>query len=231
MVPKLAHLVTLAYPGSEGSKRKRGVRRGVPGKTSYRIRPDEIGRDFFRTLCEKAGVPTTIAEYSLGHKIDSLEYNKFYNTEEGKTTVRQALEKVRPLVNVVSGKGTPAQAKESYFEEASRLLAVMKDKPLEEVREAMVLEALAMGKLAKRVVDETGKVRFLGATGKIVDIYALDRDTLFPVVLSVAQKLTTTPKKPKRKVVSAEEVQKWIDDGWSFRSSVNGHFALVERDE
>jgi hypothetical protein len=172
-----------------------------------------------------------LSSASLGQKIDPLEYNKFYNTEEGRNRVTHALEKIRPLVNVVSGKGTPAQAKESYFEEASRLLAVMKDKPLEEVREAMVLEALGMGKLAKRVVDETGKVRFLGATGKIVDIYALDRDTLFPVVLSVAQKLTTTPKKPKQKVVSAEEVQKWIDDGWSFRSSVNGHFALVERDE
>ena len=93
------------------------------------------------------------------------------------------------------------------------------------------MEALEIGKLAKAIKDEKGTVLYPGATGKIVDINTLDRETLFPVVLSVAQKLTTTPKKPKQKVIPAEEVQRWIDDGWTFRSSINGHYALVEREE
>ncbi len=134
----------------------------VPGKITYRIRPDEIGRDFFRTLCEKAEVPSSIAEYSLGHKMDALEYNKFYNTEEGRAKVQTSLEKVRPLVNVISGKGTPAQTRESYFDEASRQLAVAKGKSLEEVREILLLEALAMGKLAKAVKDEKGITHYSG---------------------------------------------------------------------
>src|SRR5436309_15248476 len=47
-----------------------GVEARELGRIIYRIRPAEIGRDFFRTLCEHAEVPTTIAEFSLGHKIE-----------------------------------------------------------------------------------------------------------------------------------------------------------------
>ncbi len=79
----------------------------VPGKIIYRIRPAEIGRDFFRTLCENAGVPESISEYLLGHKVDPLDYNKFHRTDEGKARIEEELQKVRPLLNVISGTGKP----------------------------------------------------------------------------------------------------------------------------
>jgi len=104
----------------------------------------------------------------------------------------------------------------------------VKDKSLEEVRAALVTEALAMGKLAKAITDEKGKTLYVwsgGQAGTLIDINSFDRDTLFPVVLSVAQKLTTTPKKPKQRVIDVDELQKYIDEGWSFRSSINGHSA------
>jgi len=43
--------------------------------------------------------------------------------------------------------------------------------------------------------------------------------------------LTTTPKKPKQQVIDVDQLQQFIDDGWSFRSSINGHSALVEKEE
>src|SRR5207249_1397776 len=47
---------------------KLGLEKREKGKIIYKFRPHEIGRDFFRTLCDNQGVPEKIAEYSLGHK-------------------------------------------------------------------------------------------------------------------------------------------------------------------
>src|SRR5438552_11317058 len=60
-----------------------GLEKKEKGKIIYKFRPHEIGRDFFRTLCENSGVSPAVAEYSLGHKIDQNEYNKFDRTPEG----------------------------------------------------------------------------------------------------------------------------------------------------
>jgi hypothetical protein len=87
---------------------KLGLEKREKGKIIYKFRPHEIGRDFFRTLCDNQGVPEKIAEYSLGHKIDPNEYNKFHRTPEGQKRIVDALSKLRPYLNVVTGKGTEA---------------------------------------------------------------------------------------------------------------------------
>ena len=99
------------------------------GKILYRIRPHELGRDFFRTLCENADVPSIVAEYCLGHKIDPLEYNKFQNTPEGQHRIEFALKQVRPFVNAVSGRGLKLLHAGSYFDQSSEMLAITKAIP------------------------------------------------------------------------------------------------------
>jgi hypothetical protein len=188
-------------------------------------------------------VPTTIAEFSLGHKIDKLEYNKFYRTDEGKARVEQHLGKVRPFVNVVSGQGGEEQGKESYFEEACRWMAIGKGKAVEEIQEAIVHEVFEkFPQLYTEKTRQLSKEHKIGGELKMADVMAqpklaypvfhkFTRDELFPAMLSVAQRLTTTHKKPQQKVIEVEAVQKYIDEGWTFRSSINGHFALMEKDE
>jgi len=86
-----------------------GLEKKEKGKIMYKFRVHEIGRDFFRTLCENEGVSTIVAEYSLGHGIDSNEYNKFHNTPEGKARIEKELSKVRHLLNVITQRGALAE--------------------------------------------------------------------------------------------------------------------------
>jgi site-specific recombinase XerD len=104
---------------------KSGIEAREKGRIVYRIRPHEIGRDFFRTLAENAEIPTTVAEFSIGHlkKIDPLEYNRFYRTPEGQARIENYLGRLRPLLNVVSGKGIEAEGPSTR--ECCRLAATL----------------------------------------------------------------------------------------------------------
>jgi len=82
-----------------------GVEPYEKGKVSFRVRPHEIGRDTFKTQCALARIPNDVSEYLLGHKIDKLEYNKFHKTPEGQQIILQSVEKLRPILNIVTGRG------------------------------------------------------------------------------------------------------------------------------
>jgi len=99
-----------------------GLESKEPGKLSYRIRPHELGRDFFRTLCEIHEVSPTIAEFSLGHKIDPLEYNRFHKTRDGRELIIRQLSRLRPILNLRTGKG---EEKVSGERECCRLAATL----------------------------------------------------------------------------------------------------------
>ena len=81
-------------------------------KVSYRIRAHELGRDYFKTRAQLAGVQDKISEYALGHKIDSLMYNKFHKTKEGQEAIQRELSKLRSVLNIRTGKSAPFSALE-----------------------------------------------------------------------------------------------------------------------
>ncbi len=84
-----------------------GVEPRSRSKVSYRIRPHELGRDYFRTQLSLAGVQNNVSEYLLGHKIDDLGYDKFHKTDEGKRLIQNEASKLRAILNINTGRGQP----------------------------------------------------------------------------------------------------------------------------
>jgi site-specific recombinase XerD len=205
------------------------------GKILYRIRPHELGRDFFRTLCENADVPATVAEYSLGHKIDPMEYNKFQNTPEGQSKIETTLSRLRPYVNAVSGKGEKLLHAGSYFDQTAETLAVTK--ALDQDRVERHLEYEAQKLQAYKVVEERVKKSMLYMAGVNTEkiepkeiCRAMTKEELFPAVVATARALSDpTPAKTEDKVIPEEELQSYLTKGWQFLSVVNTKHVVVRR--
>jgi integrase len=83
-----------------------GVDPSVEGKVSYRVRPHEVGRDTFKTQCALARIPDDVSEYLIGHEIDQYQYNRFHKTTDGQKIIVQEVSKLRPVLNIVTGRGT-----------------------------------------------------------------------------------------------------------------------------
>jgi site-specific recombinase XerD len=81
-------------------------------KLSYRLRPHEIGKDYFRTQLAIARVENDVAEYLSGHVVDANRYNKFHRTKEGQEITAKEAGKLRPLLNIRTGKTAPFSALE-----------------------------------------------------------------------------------------------------------------------
>jgi len=83
-----------------------GLSKKYRGKSKFR--PHEI-RDTARSLWGKArselGIDDRIADFFMGHKVDPLFYNKMTSDWDW---VKNQLEKIRPHINVLSGKPTIA---------------------------------------------------------------------------------------------------------------------------
>jgi len=198
------------------------------GKILYRIRPHELGRDFFRTLCENADVPSIVAEYSLGHKIDPLEYNKFHNTPEGQDKIEFALKQVRPFVNAVSGRGLKLLHAGSYFDQSSEMLAITKAIPQEQVEQHVEYEAQKLE--AYKKAEERIKKSRLYMAGPEGDEVRLEpkevcremtKEELFPAIVSTAHAPSEpTPAKTEDKMIDEEELQAYFNNVWQFLSSV-----------
>ncbi len=91
-------------------------------KVSYRIRPHEIGKDFFRTQLTLARVDGDVSEYLVGYKVDSNAYNKFHKTKEGQELIAKEAAKLRPLLNIRTGKGRADADKDARLIAAEELL-------------------------------------------------------------------------------------------------------------
>jgi hypothetical protein len=94
-------------------------------KLSYRIRPHEIGKDFFRTQLAIARVDNDVAEYLSGHVVDPNKYNKFHKTKEGQELIEKEASKLRPLVNIRTGKGQPQSEVEAELQAAERTVKLL----------------------------------------------------------------------------------------------------------
>jgi site-specific recombinase XerD len=94
-------------------------------KLSYRIRPHEIGKDFFRTQLAIARVDNDVAEYLSGHVVDANKYNKFHKTKEGQELIEKEASKLRPLVNIRTGKGQPQTEVEAELQAAERTVKLL----------------------------------------------------------------------------------------------------------
>jgi site-specific recombinase XerD len=91
-------------------------------KVSYRIRPHEIGKDFFRTQLAIARVDNDVAEYLSGHVVDENAYNKFHKTTEGQALIEKQAGKLRPLLNIRTGRGRAETDKDTRLIAAEELL-------------------------------------------------------------------------------------------------------------
>jgi hypothetical protein len=77
-----------------------------------RIRVHEIGRDCFITMFANHGIgpfdangKSLPAEFCTGHQIDDLKYNKAAWTPQGEANLREIFERLRPTMNLITGRG------------------------------------------------------------------------------------------------------------------------------
>ncbi len=61
----------------------------------------------------------------LGHKVDPLEYGKFHKTDEGKALIQKEASKLRPVLNIRTGKGRADTDKSSRLIAAEEVLKSM----------------------------------------------------------------------------------------------------------
>jgi site-specific recombinase XerD len=98
-------------------------------KVSYRIRPHELGRDYFVTQLALARVSEDVREYLVGHKIDPLAYNKFHRTKEGQDLIAKEASNLRPLLNIRTGRGQPQSQEDRDIELTAQFARKFLDRP------------------------------------------------------------------------------------------------------
>jgi len=209
------------------------------GKIIYRIRPAELGRDFFKTLCENNEVSDNISEYCLGHKIDLLEYNKFQRTQEGQERILKQLSKLRPRLNVVSERGREVEPANSYLDEAAYFIALFRLKDASKVSEVKTMIVEEVFNKHSEAYENRRKEWLATKQAQAMDpievVSRMSRDELLPSVVNVMTKLeekTTPSKEYEWKAVdinNPEELQKFYDDGWEYAGGFNSHGVSLKR--
>jgi len=214
-------------------KRPKGAQKAV-----YRVRPHEF-RDYFKTVCENSEVPNNISEFAMGHKVDKLEYNKFSETKEGEERIKLALSKTRAKLNVLTAFSPAEKLNElPYLTEAVEWISLFKTLPKEQVERGILAHLKRSPAFAKELKDFKEPKAWANDEMGLEDYerevaLGMDRTDVFPSVLSYVESLTPTnpsAKKLVQKVIPEGELQKYIDEGWDFRSVINTHSVLVERE-
>jgi len=122
---------------------------------SYRFRSHEIGRDFFKTQAQLTGIRDIVSEYLLGHKVDPLEYGKFHKTNEGKTMIQSEASKLRPVLNIRTGKGQSQSEDDAELELLGKYAKVFLPKAYNAFREKFPNIATA------RALDKQEAIQYL----------------------------------------------------------------------
>jgi len=208
------------------------------GKIIYRIRPHEIGRDFFKTLAENSEVPDNISEYCMGHKMDPLEYNKFQRTREGEERILKQLSKLRPSLNVVSERGREVEPANSYLDEAAYFIALFRLKnasKVGEVKTMIIEEVFSKHSDAYEVRRKEWMATKQAQTMDPIEVVSrMSRDELLPSVVNVMTKLEGAETKLEYEwkaidVNTPEELQKYYDEGWEYAGGFNSHGVSLKR--
>ncbi len=202
---------------------------------SYRIRAHEIGRDLFASTARNADIPEHIYNFCMGHTTDPLKYDKSPWSSEGEERIRLELNKIRPKLNVVTHSGQPQDLQElPYLTEAVEWISLFKGLPKDQVEKgilAMLKRSPAFEEALKTYVPATRHLAGWDEDPAREVALGMDRTDIFPSVLSYVQSLTetTAAEKPIQKVIKADELQQYLDEGWSFRSVINTYSVLVEK--
>ena len=203
---------------------------------SYRVRPHEIGRDLFATTARNAEIPEHIFNFCMGHQVDPLKYEKQPWTPEGEERIRLELNKIRPKLNVLTNRGQPQVLQDlPYLTEAVEWISLFKGLPKDQVEKgilAMLKRSPAFAEALKSYVPAPRQFGGLDEDPAREVALGMDRFDIFPSVLSYVQSLTETTaatEKPIQKVIKADELQNYLDQGWSFRSVINTYSVLVEK--
>jgi len=213
-------------------------------KPFYRIRPHNF-RDYFKTACENSEVPDSISEFALGHEVDELQYNQFQKTEEGKKRILLNLQKVRPKVNIITGRGFK-QTEESYLDKTLETWAIVGGKDPEVLKDKIVYYTKRLNPddflAALKAMIKEGVYRGEGVLEEMIAnapreveveaVRRMSKEKLQPVIVQLSKDLNApqVAKKPEQKVVLVEEAEKYIAEGWYLRSPINHEKVLMERE-
>ncbi len=87
-----------------------------------RLRPHKIGRTFFATEAVNAGVDPAVREFVLMHTTDKFggAYVAFHKTTKGQEIIQRELAKLRPVLNIVSGRGNEVVSEEDVRTKAAK---------------------------------------------------------------------------------------------------------------
>lgn len=143
-----------------------GVEVNDRSKVSYRIRPHELGRDYFKTQAQLKGVQDKVSEYLLGHKIDPLMYNKFARTVEGQALIDKEASKLRSVLNIRTNRGQPASEIDQQYDFVLRFTETFQLKEMHDKLVSLKNEGrLATVEDLKPFMDELSK-RLSGKTSE-----------------------------------------------------------------
>ncbi len=214
---------------------------------SYRVRFHELGRDLFATTCNLRDVPEGIYNFCMGHKTDPLGYVKTAWTPAGEAKMKVELLKVRGLLNVLTGRGKVVERGVGQLDQQVESLALLNGIDFETaMKEAMY--HISKLPLFQKAIEERVKKGTIHMEGVLEEMLAGLPNTIgFDNALETAKSLPyeqvrpgliawakarspTMSKKVQQKVIGEGELQKYLDDGWTFRSSVNSVSVLVEKE-
>lgn len=123
-------------------------------------------RDSFRSLYQKSGADTTVAEFCMGHVVDKLGYNKATQDEEW---TRGEYMKAMTWLNILSS------PKPHGFEDRDEVKRLQRD--LEEAKkgqngetEAMKAEIKRQGEINKALIEEVAEIRKLLKNNEKVEV-------------------------------------------------------------
>jgi integrase len=215
------------------------------GTQIYRIRPHAI-RHYIRTACSNAEVNPEISEFILGHEVDELHYNQFMETKQGEELIRAKMRKVAPVLNVLTGRGRQIVG-ESYLDRTIDTWATVDGTDPEALKDRIAYYAKRLkpkdfiGVLEQMVkeqeyVGEATPEEMLSNPPREVAIEALRRLTkeqLQPLFIAMArdkkERSYVAEQKPIQKIISETELERYLEDGWTFRSVINSEKVLVEK--
>ncbi len=201
-------------------------------KVSYRIRPHELGRDTFKTRAALVKINEDVRNYLIGHKIDPLDYNKFHKDPEGQRMILEEVNKLRPFLNIVTGRGAEPTATARECCRFAELLALQLHITPEEAHNRLLNDLYKNHRDMMEKVDARIKALPMTKQAKLAEtlqghyqhLQFCSHDEVVTLAVDVASQNTNGHKYEIRKVAAEDEnaYAEAIADGFEEKGRING---------